>query len=130
MILSRSGSRPSASASAEPDIKIVGTVPGQRDQPSHSPHTSLGHPPHHLLHRGDPRHQSSLRSHDQRGDYIKAWRDSESLRRDQAGEALSRAQGNFTRQFQSQRTMADPRHPMGLPPTSLPGLATVVKVSV
>ena len=30
----RSGSRPSASASAEPDIKIVGTVPGTRHTPS------------------------------------------------------------------------------------------------
>ena len=111
----RSGSRPSASASAEPDIKIVGTVPGHRDPPSHSPHTSLGHPAHH--HQGL---QSSHRGHDQRSDHIKAWSDSH--RRDQAEEALRRDQANFARQFQSQRSgMADPRHPMGLPPSSLSG---------
>ena len=100
----------------------MGTVPGHRDQTSHSPHTSLGHQTHHSLHRGEQGHQSSHRGHDQRGDHIKAWRESESLRRDQAEEALRRDQANFARQFQSQRgAMADPRHPMGLPPTSLPG---------
>ena len=34
----RSGSRPSAQTPADPDIKIVGTVPGNSPAPSHAPH--------------------------------------------------------------------------------------------
>ena len=73
----RSGSRPSASA--EPDIKIVGTVSGSRGSPS------LHHP-----HR----------------------------RQESQEELIRRNQENFARQFQQSHraAMADPRHPMGLPP--------------
>ena len=39
----RSGSRPSASTSAEPDIKIVATVPGQVGGDDHHDHGHVDH---------------------------------------------------------------------------------------
>ena len=63
----RSGSRPSAQTSADPDIKIVGTVPSQHYRHRH-PETSeaerfpRGHQGGHQRAMGDPRHAAAMSS--------------------------------------------------------------------
>jgi hypothetical protein len=132
-LLFRSGSRPSASHSAEPDIKIVGTVAGRNSSSSSGATT---HPHSLLLDKreagkaawGRQDHEALLRR-DQEAAILR--RDQEAaLRREQEAAirreqevALRREQeASLARHFQSQRSgMGDPRNPLGLPPTSLSG---------
>ncbi len=65
----RSGSRPSAQTSAEPDIKIVGTVPSQyrhrHPETSEAERYPRGHPGHQRAGggmAGDPRHAAAMSS--------------------------------------------------------------------
>jgi hypothetical protein len=127
-IFIRSGSRPSASHSAEPDIKIVGTVAGRNSATTTNPHSLLLDKRDGGKAWGRQDHEALLRR-DQEAAIIR--RDQEAaLRREQEAAirreqevALRREQeANLARHFQSQRSsMADPRNPLGLPPTSLSG---------
>ena len=97
---SRSGSRPSASASAEPDIKIVGTVPGIRELSSHTSVSPPGHTSLPLHHRSGS-HQSDPYSYRQK--------------QESAEDRYARAVSSHSR---SSGAMADPRHAAAMSPLS------------
>ncbi len=100
----RSGSRPSASHSAEPDIKIVGTVAGRS-----TPHSLIVDKREKAWREQESlrRQEESIRSHQE----ANLRRQDQELRREQ--------EATLARHFQSQRGgMGDPRNPL-LPPASM-----------